>query len=70
MGFYETSKQHKETGDEGHTNKTTIKRDGQRRKGHAEGGKYRKETNKGTGRKERNNMENPKSILFGEQSMN
>jgi hypothetical protein len=25
LGFYETSKQHKETGDEGHTNKTTIK---------------------------------------------
>jgi hypothetical protein len=25
LGFYETSKQHKEMGDEGHTNKTTIK---------------------------------------------
>jgi hypothetical protein len=33
LGFYETSKQHKETGDEGHTNITTIKEMAEKERG-------------------------------------
>jgi hypothetical protein len=69
LGFYETSKQHKETGDEGHTNKTTIKEMAKEERG-MQKEETQKRNKQGNRKKREKQHGDLKSILFGEQSRN